>query len=120
MPNNIKILEEQLIENMSCFDWTFLISIILAVGLFIFILPVIFEKYKDFYDKSIIKKYFKIIIVCLIISFISFIFCKINGTNYTKRYVVILENTKQIEYIYNNYNILDINGNIYYIEERNS
>lgn len=119
MPYNIKVLEEKLIENISFLDFASLVFLILAVSLFVFIFPIIFEKHKDFYDFFIIKKYSKIMILCLIISIILFVLYKINGTSYTKRYVVILENTEQIEYIYNNYDILNINGNIYYIEERN-
>lgn len=118
MPYNIVVLSvEPILDNPISLAICSIGLVIVFICLFLFILFIFLSFWRNF--ESVIDIISNIGIVWLLVVFV-FAFFGSFGYHDTglKKYSVIAQTQEQIEYIYNNYDIVDSDGDIYYIEEK--
>lgn len=119
MPYNIVVLSvEPVLDNPIALAICSIGLVVVFICLFLFILFGFLNFWWDF--ESVQDIISNIGIMCLLVTFVFALFdsFEYHDTG-LKRYSVIAQTQEQIEYIYNNYDIVDSDGDIYYIEERN-
>lgn len=118
MPYNIVVLSvEPILDNSISLAICSIGLVIVFICLFLFILFGLLGFWWDF--ESVQDIVSNIGIMCLLVVFVFALFSSF-GYHDTglKKYSVIAQTQEQIEYIYNNYDIVDSDGDIYYIEEK--